>query len=82
LGLSAKLRQASSDGKGLLGIAGNRASLLRALSGVGFRFAAGCRMNAHYDVHGLVGNPNMLRWLLGRAPTTLREFVSWKLLNT
>jgi hypothetical protein len=49
---------------------------------VDFRFAAGCRMNAHYDVHGLVGNPNMLRWLLGRAPTTLREFVSWKLLNT
>ena len=33
------------------------------------------KMNAHYDSHGLVGNPNVLRWLLGREPTRFVEFV-------
>jgi uncharacterized protein YbjT (DUF2867 family) len=33
------------------------------------------RMNAHYDAHGLVGNSNVLRWLLGREPTRFAEFV-------
>ena len=33
------------------------------------------KMNAHYDAHGLVGNPNVLRWLLGREPTRFAEFV-------
>jgi len=32
-------------------------------------------MNAHYDAHGLIGNPNVLRWLLGREPTRFAEFV-------
>lgn len=27
-----------------------------------------------YDRHGLAGNPNVLRWLLGRAPTSLEAF--------
>ena len=32
-------------------------------------------MFAYYDRHGLAGNPNVLRWLLGRAPGTLDAFV-------
>ena len=32
-------------------------------------------MNRHYDKHGLEGNPNVLRWLLGREPKTFREYV-------
>ena len=32
-------------------------------------------MNRHYDAHGLVGNPNVLRWLIGRAPRPFRQFV-------
>ena len=33
------------------------------------------KMNAHYDAHGLVGNPNVLRWILGREPTRFAEYV-------
>ena len=33
------------------------------------------KMNAHYDAHGLVGNSNVLRWILGREPTRFAEFV-------
>lgn len=33
------------------------------------------RMNAHYDHAGLLGNPNVLRWLLGREATTFAEYV-------
>jgi hypothetical protein len=29
-----------------------------------------------YAQHGLAGNPNTLRWLLGRAPRDLAEFLS------
>ena len=32
-------------------------------------------MFAHYDHQGLVGNANVLRWLLGRAPTTFEGFL-------
>lgn len=32
-------------------------------------------MFRYYDRYGLVGNPNVLGWLLGRAPTTFTEFV-------
>jgi hypothetical protein len=32
-------------------------------------------MNAHYDHAGLLGNPNVLRWLLGREATTFAEYV-------
>ena len=39
------------------------------------------KMNAHYDSHGLVGNPNVLRWILGREPTHFREFVTRDLLS-
>lgn len=34
------------------------------------------RMLRHYARHGLMGNPNVLRWLLGRTPTTLAAFVA------
>lgn len=34
-----------------------------------------CVMNQHYDTHGLTGNANVLRWLLGRDPTDFRTFV-------
>lgn len=34
------------------------------------------RMFAYYAAHGLVGNPNALRWLLGRAPATLAAFAA------
>lgn len=33
-------------------------------------------MFRYYDRHGLVGNPNVLGWLLGRKPATFTEFVS------
>jgi uncharacterized protein YbjT (DUF2867 family) len=32
-------------------------------------------MNRHYDAHGMIGNPNVLRWLLGRDPTLFSEYV-------
>lgn len=33
-------------------------------------------MNAHYDAHGFLGNPNVLQWLLGRPATTFAEYVA------
>lgn len=33
------------------------------------------KMNAHYDAHGLVGNPNVLRWILAREPTRFADYV-------
>jgi uncharacterized protein YbjT (DUF2867 family) len=38
-----------------------------------------CLMNAHYDAHGLIGNPNVLRWILGREPTRFVDFVKREL---
>jgi uncharacterized protein YbjT (DUF2867 family) len=38
-------------------------------------------MNAHYSAHGLVGNPNVLRWLLCREPASFADFVSRELLS-
>lgn len=32
------------------------------------------KMFAHYDIHGLVGSPRALGWLLGRAPTDFETF--------
>jgi uncharacterized protein YbjT (DUF2867 family) len=32
-------------------------------------------MNAHYDRYGFLGNPNILSWLIGRAPTPYRDYV-------
>jgi uncharacterized protein YbjT (DUF2867 family) len=39
------------------------------------------RMNAHYDRHGLAGNPSVLRWLIGREPTRFRGFVRRELMK-
>jgi uncharacterized protein YbjT (DUF2867 family) len=38
------------------------------------------RMFKYYDQWGLVGNPNVLRWILKRDPTSLESFVetTWK----
>jgi uncharacterized protein YbjT (DUF2867 family) len=33
-------------------------------------------ISTYYSHHDFVGNPNVLTWLLGRAPTTFAEFVS------
>lgn len=33
-------------------------------------------MNAHYGAHGLIGNSNVLRWLLGREPTDFGSFLA------
>ena len=38
-------------------------------------------MNAHYTAHGLSGNPNVLRWLLGREPTPFADFVKRELMG-
>lgn len=32
-------------------------------------------MNAHYDHHGFLGNPNVLRMVLGREPTRFEDYV-------
>ena len=45
------------------------------------RIEAMATMNRHYSAHGLVGNPNVLRWLLGREPTTYADFVRRELLR-
>jgi hypothetical protein len=34
------------------------------------------KMLRYYDRHGLVGNPTVLRHVLGRPPTTLDEFAA------
>ena len=33
-------------------------------------------MNKHYDQYGFRSNPNILRWLLGRAPNTFENYVN------
>ena len=40
------------------------------------------QMNAHYDRHGLIGNPNVLRWILGREPNDFAAFVKRELLQS
>ena len=40
------------------------------------------RMFEHYDKCGLVGNPNVLRWILKREPTSLEAFVNRNLLGS
>ena len=34
-----------------------------------------CIMNGHYDKHGLVGNSNVLEWLLGRPATDFATYI-------
>jgi uncharacterized protein YbjT (DUF2867 family) len=43
------------------------------------RIAGMIKMNAHYDAHGLVGNPNVLRWILGREPGGFADYVKREL---
>ncbi|GAB3379608.1 SDR family oxidoreductase [Amycolatopsis echigonensis] len=33
------------------------------------------RLVNHYDRYGILGNPNVLRWLLGREPATFADYV-------
>ncbi len=33
-------------------------------------------MFAYYAAYGLIGNPQILGWLLGRPPTSLESFVN------
>ena len=33
-------------------------------------------MNKHYDQFGFRGNPNVLRWVLGREPNTFENYVT------
>ena len=33
------------------------------------------RLFMHYDRYGITGNPNVLRWLLGREPTSFSDYV-------
>ena len=40
-----------------------------------FPYDAMYRLFGHYDRYGIVGNSNVLRWLLGREPTRLLEYV-------
>jgi hypothetical protein len=37
------------------------------------------RLCLFYNHRGLVGNPSVLRWLLGRSPTSLEEWVDAQL---
>lgn len=39
-------------------------------------------MNRHYDQHGFLGNPAILRMLLGREPTTFERYVERKVTTT
>ncbi|HEV2637651.1 MAG TPA: hypothetical protein VGX23_21035 [Actinocrinis sp.] len=36
-------------------------------------------ISARYSSHDFVGNPNILAWLLGRAPTTFKQFAQREL---
>ncbi len=37
-------------------------------------------MNEHYDAHGLIGNGQLLQWLLGRKPNTFAQYVTREML--
>ncbi len=39
------------------------------------RIAQMLTMNEHYDQFGFRGNPNVLRWILGRQPNTFENYV-------
>jgi uncharacterized protein YbjT (DUF2867 family) len=44
-----------------------------------FPYDAMYRLWGHYSRYGITGNPNVLSWLLGRPPTTLRAYVEREL---
>ncbi len=39
------------------------------------RHDALARLFDHYGHYGIIGNPNVLGWLLGRQPTSFAEYV-------
>lgn len=41
----------------------------------GYQVDSLVRMFRYYEAYGLTGNPTVLRWLLGRDPTTFADFV-------
>lgn len=45
------------------------------LDEVPYQAKALCAISARYSSHDFIGNPNVLTWLLGRRPTTFKEFV-------
>jgi hypothetical protein len=45
----------------------------------GYELDALGAMTAYFHHHGLVGNPNALRWLLRRPPASLADFLSGEL---
>lgn len=47
-----------------------------------FPYDAMYRLWGHYSRYGITGNPNVLTWLLGRPPTTLREYIERQLNST
>jgi uncharacterized protein YbjT (DUF2867 family) len=46
-----------------------------ATRGAEFQMRVLSALGAWYSTHDFLGNPNVLTWLLGRSPTTLREWV-------
>ncbi|KAJ5118721.1 hypothetical protein N7448_010429 [Penicillium atrosanguineum] len=39
------------------------------------------RLLLYYNIYGIKGNPNVLGWLIGRTPTTVKEFLRQKILD-
>ncbi|MHA6758095.1 hypothetical protein [Streptacidiphilus sp. PAMC 29251] len=44
-----------------------------------YQTAAARAISKRYSSHDFIGNPNVLTWLLGREPTTFKEFVQREL---
>ncbi|MEU3509690.1 NmrA family NAD(P)-binding protein [Streptomyces longwoodensis] len=44
-----------------------------------YRTAAARAISKRYSSHDFIGNPNVLTWLLGREPTTFKQFVEREL---
>ena len=51
----------------------------RDLTEIPHEASVGRSLSARYSSHDFLGNPNVLRWLLGREPTTFAQFVSSRL---
>ena len=51
----------------------------RDLAAMPHEASVGRSLSARYTSHDFLGNPNVLRWLLGREPTTFAEFVRARL---
>ena len=46
------------------------------LSGMEYEVSVARSLRSRYSSHDFVGNPNVLTWLLGRAPTSFEQFVA------